>query len=114
MFTIVSANYISLAATLMQSVRDHDPGATRFIVLVDAMQDFPGLDLAAELLPAEACGIAGFGNMALWYDVMELNTAVKPSVFLHLLGRGFGQVAPRPRHPGHRAAAAGVGRAGWS
>lgn len=92
-FTIVSANYIALAATLMQSVRDHDPGAARFIVLVDAMQDFPGLDLAAELLPADACGIAGFGNMALWYDVMELNTAVKPSVFLHLFGRGFGQVA---------------------
>jgi glycosyltransferase involved in cell wall biosynthesis len=92
-FTIVSASYISLAATLMQSVRDHNPGAARFIVLVDAMQDFPGLDLAAELLPAEACGIAGFGNMALWYDVMELNTAVKPSVFLHLFGRGFGQVA---------------------
>ena len=93
MFTIVSANYIALAATLMQSVRDHNPGAARFIVLVDAMQDFPGLDLAAELLPVNACGIAGFGNMALWYDVMELNTAVKPSVFLHLFGRGFGQVA---------------------
>ena len=92
-FTIVSANYIALAATLMQSVRDHHPGAARFIVLVDALQDFPGLDLAAELLPADACGIAGFANMALWYDVMELNTAVKPSVFLHLFGRGFGQVA---------------------
>jgi len=92
-FTIVSANYIALAATLMQSVRDHNPGTARFIVLVDAMQDFPKLDLAAELLPAGACGIAGFGNMALWYDVMELNTAVKPSVFLHLFGRGFGQVA---------------------
>ena len=92
-FTIVSANYIALAATLMQSVRDHHPGTARFIVLVDAAQDFPGLDLAAELLPAETCGIAGFANMALWYDVMELNTAVKPSVFLHLFARGFGQVA---------------------
>ena len=92
-FTIVSANYIAYAATLMQSVRDHHPDVARFIVLVDAAQDFPGLDLAAEVLPAGACGIAAFGNMALWYDVMELNTAVKPSVFLHLFGRGFGQVA---------------------
>jgi hypothetical protein len=91
-FTIVSANYIAYAATLMQSVRDHHPNAARFIVLVDAPQDFPGLDLAAGLLQADACGIPGFADMALWYDVMELNTAVKPSVFLHLFSQGFDRV----------------------
>lgn len=91
-FTIVSANYIAFAATLMQSVRAQQPDAARFIILVDAAQDFPGLDLAAEVLPADQCGIAGFGKMTLWYDVMEMNTAVKPSAFLHLFGRGFGQV----------------------
>jgi len=91
-FTIVSANYIAYAATLMQSVRDHHPNAARFIVLVDAPQDFPDLDLAAGLLQADACGIPGFANMALWYDVMELNTAVKPSVFLHLFSQGFDRV----------------------
>ena len=92
-FTIVSANYIAYAATLMQSVRQHDPGTGRFVILVDAPQEFPGLDLAADLVLATSLGIPGFANMALWYGVMELNTAVKPSAFLHLFGQGFGQVA---------------------
>ena len=91
-FTIVSANYIAFAATLMQSVRVHHPAVTRYIVLVDAPQDFPDIDLAAELLDVRDCAIAGFDNMALWYDVMELNTAVKPSVFLNMFDRGFERV----------------------
>ena len=91
-FTIVSTNYIAYAATLMQSLREQHPEISRFIVLVDTPQEFPGLDLGAELLPCIKCGIVGLENMALWYDVMELNTAVKPSVFLHLFARGFEQV----------------------
>lgn len=91
-FTIVSANYISYAATLMQSVREQHPDIPRFIVLVDVEQEFPGLDLGAEILLCSKCGIDGLNNMALWYDVMEFNTAVKPSVFLQLFAQGFEQV----------------------
>ena len=91
-FTIVSANYIAFAATLMQSVRRQHPDVPRFIVLVDTAQEFSELDLGAELLPCTRCGIARLGNMALWYNVLELSTAVKPSVFLHLFAEGFGQV----------------------
>ena len=83
-FTIVSANYISFAATLMRSVAEHVPDADRYIVLSDAMQAFPDIDLHAELLACDGLGIAAIANMKVWYTVIEFNTAVKPFAFQHL------------------------------
>ncbi len=92
-FTIVSANYISFAATLMQSVRTFHPEAARYIVLADSYREFPGLDLAAEMLSCDDIGIGLIGNMKLWYSVVEFNTAVKPFVIRALLDRhGFDEV----------------------
>jgi len=88
-FTICSANYISYAASLMQSVRRWQPGAARFIVLADTPRAFPGLDLAAELIDCAALEIPLLANMALWYGVTEFNTALKPFAcryFLHRRG----------------------------
>ena len=76
----------------MQSVREVHPDIARFIVLADAMQSFEGLDLAAELIACDVLPIPLIDNMKLWYTVIELNTAVKPSVFRHLFERlGFEQ-----------------------
>lgn len=89
MFTICSANYISYAASLMQSVRRWQPDAARFIVLADTPRAFPGLDLAAELIDCAALEIPLLANMALWYGVTEFNTALKPFAcryFLHRRG----------------------------
>ena len=89
-FTIVSANYIAFAATLMQSVRRFHPDAARFIILADVRHDFGDLDLAAEIIACDELGIALIGNMQLWYSVIEFNTAVKPFAFGHLFTvRGF-------------------------
>ena len=89
-FTIVSANYIAFAATLMQSVRRYHPDVPRFIVLSDALHSFGDLDLAAEVIACDDLGIALIGNMKLWYTVIEFNTAVKPFTFRHLFAeRGF-------------------------
>ena len=91
-FTIVSANYIAFAATLMQSVRRFHPDVPRFIILSDAMHSFGDLDLAAEIIPCDDLGIHLLGNMKLWYSVIEFNTAVKPFTFRHLFtARGFEQ-----------------------
>ncbi len=90
-FTIVSANYIAYAATLMQSVRTFHPDAARFIILSDARHEFDGLDLAAEVIACDELGIQLIGNMKLWYTVIEFNTAVKPFSFAHLFtARGIG------------------------
>ena len=91
-FTIVSANYIAFAATLMQSVRRFHPDVPRFIILSDAAHSFDDLDLAAEIVACDDLGIELIGNMKLWYSVIEFNTAVKPFTFRHLFNaRGFEQ-----------------------
>jgi glycosyltransferase involved in cell wall biosynthesis len=89
-FTIVSANYIAFAATLMQSLREHHPDIPRFIILSDAYRTFPGIDLAAEVIACDDLGIELLDNMKLWYSIVEFNTAIKPFVFSYLMAqRGF-------------------------
>jgi hypothetical protein len=83
-FTIVSCNYISFAATLMQSVRKHHPNSDRFIVLSDSYREFPDVDLAADLIACDDLRIEVIEGMKLWYSVIEFNTAVKPFVFSYL------------------------------
>ena len=91
-FTIVSANYVPYAATLMQSVRRHHPEADRYIVLADAYREFPDIDLAATILPCGELGIPLLENMQLWYSITEFNTAVKPFAFRHLFAsRGYAE-----------------------
>ncbi|MEM7225597.1 MAG: hypothetical protein AAF495_21645 [Pseudomonadota bacterium] len=94
-FTLASRNYLSYAATLMQSLRAAYPEARRVIGLVDApdLQAAAGLDLAAEVLPWDELAIPGAETMALRYSILELNTAVKPFLFQHLLAQeGAGPV----------------------
>ena len=92
-FTIVSANYIAFAATLMQSVRQFHPDVARYIILSDAMHSFGEVDLAAEVVACDELGIHLLGNMKLWYSVIEFNTAVKPFTFEYLFTeRGFQKV----------------------
>ncbi len=83
-FTIVSANYIGYAATLMQSLASHLPDVQRYVILADVRRDFSDIDLAATLLDCDQLGIALIGNMKAWYTVIEFNTAIKPYAFLHM------------------------------
>jgi hypothetical protein len=77
-FTIVSRNYISYAATLMQSVAIHHPDAARYVFLADVAGEFPGLDLPATVVTAAEIGIRQLRKMAFDYHIIELNTAIKP------------------------------------
>ena len=91
-FTLASRNYLSFAATLMQSLRAAYPEARRVIGLVDApeLEAAAGLDLAAEVLPWDELAIEGAEAMRLRYSILELNTAIKPFLFQHLLAGGAG------------------------
>jgi hypothetical protein len=77
--TIASANYLPYVKTLMQSVRDTNPEYLRYFILVDK-KPLEEVDCGElfEIIEADQIGIANFGDMAIRYDVMELNTAVKP------------------------------------
>lgn len=83
-FTIVSRNYAALAASLMQSVAAHEPAARRVVVATDG--PLPTLEPIAEVIDAHDVG-APFRDMIVYYEALELNTAVKPYVFRHLMAR---------------------------
>jgi hypothetical protein len=81
-FTIVSRNYAAQAATLMESLAVAEPKARRIVVATDG--PIPALAKLAEVIDAREFG-APYEAMSVYYDALELNTAVKPYVFKTLL-----------------------------
>ena len=81
-FTIVSRNYAAQAATLMESLSVAEPKARRVVVATDG--PIPALERFAEVIDARALDVP-YAAMSVYYDALELNTAVKPSVFRHFL-----------------------------
>jgi len=81
-FTIVSRNYAAQAATLMRSLAQVEPAARRIVVAADG--PIPELSDVAEVIEAGALG-APVRDMSVYYEALELNTAVKPFVFRTLL-----------------------------
>jgi hypothetical protein len=87
--TIVSNNYLHFARTMLQSAKEHHPGARLYCVIVDT-------DLShAKALTAEFATISiadldlPLGDEFLFqYSILELNTAVKPWAIKYLLERG--------------------------
>jgi hypothetical protein len=88
-FTLCSTNYLAHAKTLGDSIRQQHPGYQFVIGVVDRIPD----DLPSsfwspyELIPVEDLAIAGFDEMVGRYDVVELNTAVKPFYIEHFYRR---------------------------
>lgn len=89
-FTIVSRNYLAYALTLMQSLAAHHPQSRRYLALADRADDDPDLtDPLFDLIRIEELGLPDFDAFVFRYDILELNTAIKPYVFRLL----------RQRHP---------------
>ena len=83
--TIAANNYLALAEVFARSYLEHHPGARLFLCVVDT----PDPRARYEALPftvvfAEDLGIPRFRNMAFRYNLLELNTAVKPFFLRHL------------------------------
>lgn len=89
-FTIVSRNYLAYALTLMRSLAEQYPDSRRYLCLADEPADDPALatDLF-EVVPIRRLALPHFEAFVFRYDIMELNTAVKPYMFAWL----------RERHP---------------
>ena len=90
LLTIASGNYIAHARALASSYLAHHPSAQVFLCLVDRPP--PGFESAHEpftVLLAEDLSIPGWTHLAFRYDIVELNTAVKPFALSHLC-RAYG------------------------
>lgn len=91
--TIVSNNYLHFARTLMQSVAQHHPEAQRYCVIVDRdMSHAAALDGEFHALDLGQLNLPDGDNFLFQYNILELNTAVKPWALQHLMGLGHEKV----------------------
>ncbi len=91
--TIVSLNFLPYARVLCESFLQHHPDCDFYILLVDRIP--PDLDLSREpcrVLPVEDLNIPDFLSVAFKYDILELNTNVKPTFLKWLFAEGYDQV----------------------
>lgn len=87
--TIVSKNYLSQARVLAESVKKHHPESSFFLLLSDRIDGY--FDPSQEAFPVfelEQLPIPHVLRCCFYYNVVELNTAVKP-YFLEYLFEKF-------------------------
>lgn len=86
-FTLCSNNYLAQAKTLGDSLLEYNPGYEFVIGLVDKKRADIDYDffLPHRIIEAEEVGIPNFRELCKRYGIIELNTAVKPFLFQHLL-----------------------------
>lgn len=86
--TIVSPNYLPFARTLAQSYLRHHPGHVFFALIVadihakDVFHDEPFKTVLMEDLP-----LPHIKGLAMKYDILELNTNIKPTFMKYLLAK---------------------------
>ena len=87
--TLCSANYLAHAKTLGNSLREHNPDFHFVIGLVDRLpKDLdPSFTQIFEVIPVEKLNLPQFDEMQRKYNIVELNTAVKPFYMAFLYER---------------------------
>lgn len=91
--TIVSANYLHFAWTLAESFLRSHPDDEFHLLLVDKMpDDFVSRDPRVHVLAVEDLGLPAFRSLAFKFDILELNTGVKPSYLKYLFSLGADKV----------------------
>lgn len=89
-FTICSNNYFAQAIILGRTLIEHNPEYTFKVGLVDKKSTQIDYSMYPfEVLEVEDIGIPDFEDMAMRYNIVELNTAVKPFYFKFFLGKGL-------------------------
>ncbi len=95
-FTSASFAYLDRARVLADSLRRHHPEWTLWLCLVDQAPPGFGFDPANEpfdhIVPIEELGIPDLQAWMFGHDVVELCTAVKGPMLLHVLAAGAGKV----------------------
>jgi hypothetical protein len=84
-FTACSVNYLAKAMAMCQSALDHHPDADLVVLLVDRKRPVKLLDARVRILWGEDVGFPDYLQCAFKYNIIELNTALKPFTALRLL-----------------------------
>jgi len=86
--TIVSKNYIALARTLASSFLKFHPDVPFFVLLVDKVDGYfePKIE-GFHLIDINALDIPDEDSFCFKYNILELNTAVKPYFLSHLFNK---------------------------
>jgi hypothetical protein len=81
-FTICSANYLAQAITLGHTLKETNPKVQFRIYLVDRLEGRQEIrnHVPFPLIEIEQVPVTDFGGMVLRYNVVELNTSVKPYI----------------------------------
>lgn len=93
--TIASANYIAYAKTLADSVAEHQPDADFYLLVVDrktAQIESAVESTGLNVVFAEDLGIDDIETIAIKFDIVELNTALKPTMLKRVFGLGYQKV----------------------
>lgn len=88
-FTICSNNYLGQANTLKKSFLKHNPSFKFYIVLVDIhsnLVDYSIFEPAVVITISEIPGL-DVPELISRYDIIELNTCIKPSVFRFIIDK---------------------------
>ncbi len=86
--TIVSPNYLAFARVLAASYLVHHPDHRVFVLIVaDTADSAPFTGQAFTPVLLHELGLADLRGEAMKYDILELNTNVKPAFMAHLLAR---------------------------
>jgi hypothetical protein len=93
--SIVSGNYLAYVKVLAESVKQHMPDADFRVLIVDRHSKVIDLELnksGLNAIYATDLGLPDFERIAYKYDILELNTALKPTFIKHMFAEGFSHV----------------------
>jgi|SRR5580704_8244658 hypothetical protein len=91
--TIVSLNYLPYARAVCDSFLEQHPELPFYVLIVD--RPSPDVDLSRErfrTIWVEELGIPNFSSVAFKFDILELNTNVKPTFLKRILSSGIDEL----------------------
>lgn len=93
-FTICSNNYLPIARILLESAAKYYPEAEIFLCLADQYEEEDiCTPSGVKMVSIHDLKINDLADFTFRYDILELNTAAKPYIFIHLFETyGFDQI----------------------
>ena len=89
--TIISKNYMAFATVLRDSVLLNNPDVDFYTFIIDEDNPYKDTERSEVIVPSDV-KIEHFYQRALYFDITELSTSVKPDVLLYLLDKGYSSV----------------------